>query len=68
MGVEVGDGSARLPERPKDPGGQSSETADDFDSEAEVLRDTAEDPPSGAARTDIEKTPVFDQDALAKTK
>jgi hypothetical protein len=57
--IQNGDGSVRVPERQKDPGSQSNETADGLDAETEVLRHSIEDSPSGASPEDIEKTPVF---------
>jgi hypothetical protein len=51
--------------RPHDSGSQSNETFDGLDSTTEVLRHAAEDTASGAARDDIEKTPVFDRAGLA---
>jgi hypothetical protein len=51
--------------RPHDSGSQSNETFDGLDSTTEALRHAAEDTASGAARDDIEKTPVFDRAGLA---
>jgi hypothetical protein len=55
----------QVPARPHDSGSQSNETFDGLDSTTEVLRHAAEDTASGAARDDIEKTPVFDRAGLA---
>jgi hypothetical protein len=60
--VETGE---QVPARPHDSGSQSNETFDGLDSTAEALRHAAEDTASGAARDDIEKTPVFDRAGLA---
>jgi hypothetical protein len=65
--VEIGDGIARVPERPNDPGSQGNETADGLDPETEVRRRATEDTPSGALPEDIEKTPVFDRGDAAET-
>ena len=57
----------RVPVRPHDSGSQANETIDGLDATAEALRHAAEDTPCGAARDDIEKTPVFDRAGLAPT-
>jgi hypothetical protein len=60
--VETGE---QVPARPHDSGSQSNETFDGLDSTTEALRHAVEDTASGAARDDIEKTPVFDRAGLA---
>ena len=51
----------QVPARPHDSGSAANETLDGLDATAEALRHAAEDTPSGAARDNIEKTPVFDR-------
>jgi hypothetical protein len=55
----------RVPARPHDSGSQANETFDGLDATTEALRHAAEDTASGAARDDVEKTPVFDRAGLA---
>jgi hypothetical protein len=55
----------QVPARPHDSGSQANETPDGLDATTEALRKAAEDTPSGASRTDVEKVPVFDRGDLA---
>jgi hypothetical protein len=55
----------QVPARPHDSGSQANETVDGLDATAEALRKAAEDTPSGASQTDVEKVPVFDRADLA---
>jgi len=55
----------QVPARPHDSGSQANETVDGLDATAEALRKAAEDTPSGAIQSDVEKVPVFDRADLA---
>jgi hypothetical protein len=55
----------QVPARPHDSGSQANETMDGLDAAAEALRKAAEDTPTGAGDTDVEKVPVFDRADLA---
>jgi hypothetical protein len=51
----------QVPARPHDSGSAANETIDGLDATTEALRHAAEDTPSGAARDDVEKVPLFDR-------
>jgi hypothetical protein len=61
----IGSGAAQVPAHPHDFGSQANETVDGLDATTESLRHAAEDTPSGAGPSDIERTPVFDRAGAA---
>jgi hypothetical protein len=55
----------QIPARPHDSGSAANETVDGLDATTEELRHAAEDTPTGAEPSDVEKVPVFDRAGAA---